>query len=420
MLTKTLAGLAAGLLMTVGTVAAFAADANNLIIYHSWSTPSEMAALNVLKGKLAGQGIGWTEIAIPHDTGANVSLTNLVTGGNPPNVFMNSDPGIIRDLEKQGLTMDLTKFFADNGVTPHFPDAVLRSITVDGKIMKIPTGVHIDGMVYYNMDVAKKAGVDPTKWTSLDDMWKDFAKVKAAGFQPLAVGSQDFQVGYLTHALIAAVAGPDIYNRFYGPKVDPKVFDEPALKQAIDWVRKFSQQVDAGSQNRAWNDTTNLVITGKALMQIHGDWMKGEWRAAGKVPGQDFGCENIPGTKAIAVTVDAWGLLDGPSVNDAQRKDELQFALDDTDPAVTAQFAAKKGSTPVRTDVDPSTLDICNKLVLDTLAKPNMSVENPYNIADSDWVRSVWNVMFKFWGDQSETSDQAIAELKSQYDQVFN
>ena len=45
----------------------------------------------------------------------------------------------------------------------------------------------------------------------------DFPKIKAAGFQPLAVGSQDFQVGYLTHALIAAVAGPDIYDRFYGP-----------------------------------------------------------------------------------------------------------------------------------------------------------------------------------------------------------
>ena len=49
------------------------------------------------------------------------------------------------------------------------------------------------------------------------------------------------------------------------------------------------QQVDPGSQNRAWNDTTNLVITGKALMQIHGDWMKGEWRNAGKVAGKDFG-----------------------------------------------------------------------------------------------------------------------------------
>ena len=203
MFLKTLAGLTAALMISAGATAALADT--NLVIYHSWSTPSEMAALDVLKGKLKSQGIGWTEIAIPHDTGANVSLTNMVTGGNPPDVFMNSDPGIIRDLEKQGLTMDLTKFFADNGVTPHFPEAVVRSITVDGKIMKIPTGIHIDGMVYWNMDVAKKAGVDPTKWTSLDDMWADLPKVKAAGYIPLAIGSDAFQVGYLTHALIAAM-----------------------------------------------------------------------------------------------------------------------------------------------------------------------------------------------------------------------
>ena len=417
MFLKTLAGLTAALMISAGATAALADT--NLVIYHSWSTPSEMAALDVLKGKLKSQGIGWTEIAIPHDTGANVSLTNMVTGGNPPNVFMNSDPGVIRDLAKQGAIMDLTQYFNDNGIAKNLPPTVLQEITVDGKIYKAPAGIHIDGMVYWNMDVAKKAGVDPTKWTSLDDMWKDFDKVKAAGFQPLAVGSQDFQVGYLTHALIAAVAGPDIYNRFYGPKVDPKVFDEPALKQAIDWVRKFSLQVDAGSQNRAWNDTTALVITGKALMQIHGDWMKGEWRNAGKVAGQDFGCENIPGTKALAVTVDSWNFLDGPGLSDTTKQAELEFAKLDTDPKVTAEFAAKKGSTPVRTDVDPSALDVCNKVVLDSLAKPDMSVQNPFNISDADWVRSVWNVMFKFWGDQSETSDQAIQELKDQYDQVF-
>src|SRR6185369_1083813 len=108
---KALPALTAALLSaTVST--AFAED---LVVYHSWSTPSEMAALNVLKTGLAGKSIGWTEIAIPHDTGSTVSVVNLVTGGNPPNVFMNSNPGIIKDLEGQGLIMDLTKLFDDNG-----------------------------------------------------------------------------------------------------------------------------------------------------------------------------------------------------------------------------------------------------------------------------------------------------------------
>jgi glucose/mannose transport system substrate-binding protein len=393
--------------------------AEDIVIYHSWSTPSEMGALNVLKDGLAKEGVGWTEIAIPHDTGSTVSVVNLVTGGNPPNVFMNSNPGIIRDLQSQGLIMDLTDLFEQNGVTANMPETVLKAATVDGRVMKAPAGVHIDGMVYYNLAVAKKAGVDPASWTSLDAMWADFDKIKAAGFQPLAVGSQNFQASYLFQALVAAVAGPDIYNRFYGPEVDPTVFDEQGLKDAIEWERKFSQQVDAGSENRAWNETTNLVITGKALMQIHGDWMKGEWRNAGKVAGQDFGCVNIPGTKAIVVTVDAWNFLDGPSVTPEKKDAEQKFALLDTSPEATAAFAAKKGSTPVRLDAPKDQLDQCNTLVLDTLAKPGMSVQNPYNIADSDWQSSIADIIFEFWGNPDRTTDEVIEQLKEQYDTIL-
>ena len=42
-----------------------------------------------------------------------------------------------------------------------------------------------------------------------------------------------------------------------------------------------------------------------------GDWMKGEWKAAGKVPGVDFGCAVIPGAKAVPVTSDAMGIRGG-------------------------------------------------------------------------------------------------------------
>ena len=379
-----------------------------------------MAALNVLKGNLAKENIGWTEIAIPHDTGANVSLINMVTGGNPPNVFMNSDPGIIRDLAKQGLILDLTKFFTDNGIAQHFPPTVLKEVTVDGKIYKAPAGIHIDGMVYYNMDVAAKAGVDPAKWASLDAMWTDFPKIKAAGFQPLAVGSQDFQVGYLTHALIAAVAGPSIFDRFYGPTVDPTVFDEPALKDAIDWVRKFSLEVDPGSQNRAWNDTTNMVITGKALMQIHGDWMKGEWRNAGKVAGKDFGCIEHSGHQGAGgdgrrLELPRRSRRERRKQGSRARRTPRSTPIRRSPPISPPRRARPRCASTRRRPV--STSATCSSSTLSRTR--SHSVQNPFNISDADWVRSVWNVMFKFWGDQNMTSDDVVKELKDQYDTIF-
>ena len=53
----------------------------------------------------------------------------------------------------------------------------------------------------------------------------------------------------------------------------------------------------------------------------------------------------------------------------------------------------------MRIDVPTDKLDECNTLVLDSLKKPDFSVENPFYIADPDWINSVWNTMFTFQGD---------------------
>jgi ABC-type glycerol-3-phosphate transport system substrate-binding protein len=297
---------------------------------------------------------------------------------------------------------------------------VLDAITIDGEVLKIPTAVHIDGMVYYSKAVAEAAGVDPASWTSIEDMFADQQKVNDAGYTFIAIGGNTFQAGYTFHPLLAAVAGPDIYNRFYGGtdgKPDPTVFDEPGLREAIDTFRKIAAQTDEGWVNRAWNDTTNTVIAGTALMQIHGDWMKGQWRANGKQAGGDFGCINIPGTKALSVTVDSFGILGG--VDEETLKAEEDFAAKVVDPAINAEFAYLKGSSPVRIDVPTDKLDECNMLVLESLKKPDFSVQNPFYIADPDWINSVWNTMYTFQGDPNMTTDDVIAMLRDEYGAIF-
>jgi glucose/mannose transport system substrate-binding protein len=414
MSTKRLAGLVAGFMLST---ASFGAMATDLVIYHSWSAPPEIAALNVLKSGLEAKGHTWTDIAIPHNTGSNVNLMSLITGGQPPNIFMESNPGVYRDIAGMGLGFPLTQWFNDNAIVDKLPAAVAASIVVDGEIVKVPQALHIDGMLYYNMEVAKAAGVDPTAWDSMDTMFADFQKIRDAGYAPLAVGSQPFQVGYLTHALVAAVAGPDVYKKIYGEEVDPTALDDPNFAKALETVRLFANEAGPEAQNRPWNETTNEVITGKALMQIHGDWMKGEWLGAGKVAGTDFGCIEIPGAQAVVVTVDAWGLLGGQA-EDVQNA-ELDFASVVLDPASQARFAAAKGSTPVRLDAPAESLDACSTEVLRILEDPAQQVQNPHNTADADWQDSIWNVVFNFWSDSNMTVEDAIAEMKENYDTIL-
>ena len=412
MLKKTLASLAAALMMSAMPSVGHAAD---LVIYHGWSSPAEVAALTVLKNGLAAKGDTWTDLAIPHDSGANVSLINLVTGGNPPNAFMTADPGMYRDLLKQGKAIDLTQWFTDNHVTENLYKPVVDAITVDGKIMKVPVALGIDGMIYYNMAVAKDTGVDPAAWKSLDDMFADFEKVKAKGYIPLAIGGQQWQIAYLSHALALAKEGPDFFEKIYGTNPDKAVFDSP---EAIDWLnllRKIQTNTDPGSPNRDWNVTTNLVITGKALMQMHGDWMKGEFVAAGKKAGTDFGCVNIPGTKGLSLSIDAWGLLDG--VSDDAKKAEFDFAAVNVDPQTQNAFAKAKGSTPLRTDAPLDGIDQCSLAVIAALKDASIkSFPTPHNTIDADWESEVWNDMFAYWSDPTMTAEAAVQKLKDGYD----
>jgi glucose/mannose transport system substrate-binding protein len=189
------------------------------------------------------------------------------------------------------------------------------------------------------------------------------------------------------------------------------------MRDLLTWLRKFQQAADPGSVNRDWNVTTNTVITGQALMQLHGDWMKGEWRGAGKVAGTDFGCITPPGAKALSVTVDSWGLLGGQTPEKTAA--ELRFAAIVADPAVQADFAAIKGSTPTRLDAPADKLDICSQNVLTALADPATQVQNPNSMVDADWMSSLWDVYFAYWSDPSMTVDDAIAKIKENYDTIL-
>lgn len=407
-----------GLVLTIALTTTTLAQAEELTLFHTWSNESEMAALNTIIDKFK-ETTGNTVVAasVPHETAGESPLVSLFVANTPPNLFIAADSGFFRDLKSQGKSYDARALFDRIGATSAFPETVLQAITIDGEILKIPTAVHIDGMIYYNKKVAEAAGIDPEKWASMEDMWADQAKVEAAGQTFIAIGGNTFQAGYTFHPLLAAIAGPDVYNRFYAGTPDATVFDDPKLRETIEVFRRITAQTDEGWVNRAWNDTTNTVIAGTALMQIHGDWMKGQWRANGKEVGTDFGCINLPGTQALSVTVDSFGILGG--VDGAVLKAEEDFAATVVDPAVNAAFAVHKGSSPVRLDVPTENLDACNNLVLDSLKKPGFSVQNPFYIADGDWINSVWNTMFTFQGDPEMTTDEVIEMLKSEHAAIF-
>jgi glucose/mannose transport system substrate-binding protein len=386
-----------------------------LVVFNNWSSEAELGALNVIRQAFIAQGGTWKDITIAHDTGASIPLINMLTGGNPPDVFIENNVQLRRELLKQGLLRDFTDYYNSLGVDKYVPPAVKQAMMVDGKVLSAPLGIHIVSTLFWNTAAAKKAGINPNSWKSLEDMFADFPKIRKAGLIPLAIGAQKWQLEYLLQGMMAQVSGK-LYSDICGLTPNKEAIDTPEMRKALAYFRRIQQEADPGSANRNWNDTTALVIRGDALMQLHGDWMKGEFLAAKKKLGVDFDSRLVPGANAVQVTVDEETFL-APKDESKKAAQEALFKIM-MQKDITEKFAAIKGSTPIRLDASVG-VDKHAKMVLAALNKPNFGYPVSNITMDPDWKQSFQDLADAFWNTPSMSADEFIKQLQAKYDDVF-
>ena len=166
--------------------------------------------------------------------------------------------------------------------------------------------------------------------------------------------------------------------------------------------------VDQGSPGRKWNDATNMVITGKAAMQVMGDWAKGEFIAAGQTAGQEYGCVILGGDESggyvMGGDVFVFPNVDDPAQQAAQEKlAELMLA-----PATQIEFNKKKGSVPVRLDVDVSSMDVCAQKGMAALQDPARQIPSDSFLTTPDMYGALQDVITEFWNTPSMDVDTFV------------
>ena len=219
------------------------------------------------------------------------------------------------------------------------------------------------------------------------------------------MGQQPWQTNLAFGAIMVAVGGTELYLDVLNNKSVAAAESDGMNKvfQAFADARSLSD----GSNVNDWNQATNLVITGKAGGQIHGDWAQGEFQVAGQVAGEDYTC--LPGlgvNEIIATGGDAFyfPLNEDPEVTAAQK--ELASLLISKE--VQVAFNLKKGSLPIRGDVDLSAANDCMKKGLKILAAGNV-LPDGVNAFTADTQGQMDDLLVNFWNDQSITAAEAQA-----------
>jgi glucose/mannose transport system substrate-binding protein len=374
-----------------------------LEVTHWWTSGGEAAAVAEFAKAFDATGNKWVDAAIAGSGGtARPVMISRITGGDPMGATQFNHGRQAEELVEEGLMRDLTDLANKEGWADLVqPRSLLDSCTLDGKIYCVPVNIHSQQWLWLSNKAFADAGVPvPTNW---EEFVAAAPALEKAGKVPLALGQQPWQTTLAFQVLLVALAGPDAYQKVFGGK-DEAFAAGPELAAVFQAAAK-AREMSAKSNAQEWNQATAMVISGAAGGQIMGDWAQGEFQVAGQVAGKDYTC--LPGlgvNEVIQTGGDAFYFpkLDDPEKSAAQEKLASVMLSKETQVA----FNLKKGSLPVRGDVDLNAANDCMKKGLDILAKGNI-IPSPDQLVSADSLNQINDLFVEFFNTPTLSPEDA-------------
>jgi glucose/mannose transport system substrate-binding protein len=343
------------------------AKAADVEVLHWWTSGGEAAAVGVLKDNLAAGGTGWVDMPVAGGGGeaAMTALRARVTAGDAPTAVQMLGFDIL-DWAGEGALADLTATAQAEGWDKVVPAALQQFSTADGKWVAAPVNVHSTNWVWINKAALDATGLAaPTSW---EERVAVLDKMKENGITPLGHGGQPWQEATVFDGIALSLGG-DFYKAAF-VDLDPAALGGEQMAEAFNRLIKLRSYVDDNFSGRDWNLASAMVINGEAGMQMMGDWAKGEFLKAGKVPGTDFVCIRFPGTQgSVTFNSDQFAMFNQTDAGKQEAQVNMAKAI--MDPAFQSAFNVVKGSVPARTDVPNDAFDDCGKKGMADLAEAN-------------------------------------------------
>jgi glucose/mannose transport system substrate-binding protein len=404
-----LIGSVAGLAMMSGVAIA----QESVEVLHWWTSGGEAAALNVLKDMLEEQGVAWQDMPVAGGGGeqAMTVLRSRATSGNPPTAAQMLGYDIL-DWAQLGVVGNLNDLAATEGWDAVVPAALQNFSKYEGNWIAAPVNIHSTNWMWANKSVLDAAGVTelPTDW---DSLIAALDAIKASGVTPIAHGGQAWQDATIFEAVVVSTGGPEFYKQALND-FDPEALGSDTMKTVFDRMTQLRGYFDENFSGRDWNLSSSMVMEGQAGIQFMGDWAKGEFINAGKVPGTDFLCARFPGTQGtVLFNADQFVMFE---VGDESRHAQEMLASDILSPTFQVAFNQVKGSVPARTDIPDTEFDDCAKKGMADLAEASEAGTLFGSLAHGHGApaavkNAVYDVVTRHLNGDIATSEEAVTAL---------
>ncbi len=376
-------------------------------VIHFWISQSENKALNVYRQAWKDLGGKWNDLPVKDKDAELKLVTDRIANGYPSTVMQwNANEGS-KELPAMGVVQDIEEVAAVDRWRDFLPANVIDQISYKGRIYFAPTNIHAENWLWTNKKIFEKLKLPlPTSWDSLVD---SAAKIKAAGYTPVALGSGTWEISLIFNDILYSIYGHAAYTRMmHGGS--PQAAMGPEMLKALGILRQISAFAEPVRTGKTWADATLAVGRGKAAMQFMGDWAKGEMTEAGLTVDKDYRCTLAPGTESVYfVVVDAFAF---PITNNEQdRRSQLLFARQVMNTDNQLAFNRVKGSIPVRTDIQRNHLDACGKIGLDLISRKGGQVSAQSMTMPSQMSKGWIDVVADFFNDPKMTPASAQRQL---------
>lgn len=292
-----LAIVAAGAALALGLTGCASGSSGGKITLNYWINTQQGPAGDGLKSMVADFEKANPNITVDVTQKSTDALKTALrqAAGTPamPDVYFQwSGLGLGGTYVKQGVDLDLTKYYKQYDWTSRFTKSSLASVTQYGGYHGVPYTADVEAIVY-NKALFTKAGIT-TPPSTYDELFADAKMLKDAGITPIEFGGTvNWYLMRLLDNLLETKCGSATFDKLTALKgnwgTEKCVTD--AFTDLKTWANDYL--------NPGWASETDaqgqaVFYQKQAAMALEGDWFGGSLKQANFTPASDLGVFAFP------------------------------------------------------------------------------------------------------------------------------
>ena len=273
-----------------------AATQTTLDFWYSWTSAKPVqAVVKLFQARYPNIKINATHVPVTgSDIESNQKLFTAIAGGRPPDVTDLDITMVVPFAVRNGLIpLDANVANAKIKATDYFPMA-WPPTQWQGHTYGLPTTVLPIGLLYWNKDIFKAAGLDPEKppttIAQLDSVMQKLTIKKNGQYTQFGLVPW-YAIGYYLPAWAVPFGGS-----FYNGTTRKITADDAGVLNALQWEVGWAKKLDVATVDRyvASQRTSlqDLFFAGKMAMEVTGIWNINSLRQY--VPKMHWGVASVP------------------------------------------------------------------------------------------------------------------------------